>query len=1236
MKFKFLRFTLLSVFAFLFGGITQAQSYTNEDMKVTWSMANGAESAAVATPDAAFLTKSWGMGSNIVIYETTPTATYFNKTFTQFTNLTKLDNNRSKIDDNFIEFTIKPYAGVTLTPTSLSFDITKVGTGDPKIWVECIQGTKTTSIAEAVVIRKNSEETPSESQSFDLTTKADIVASGEATTFRIYIGKLATNKQVALANVVVSGKVNGTIEKYTTIYNLATAIAAYKAEKGKNIEGFADELPPTTADPNANAFNLKVDASSGKVGPNGDWAQINQGTILKLMGVPQGANVTFSMYQTTGLTIKGVEYTNGMTYTSTKDQNLTMTCTTGGYIKTITVEGTAFVDVLDAEGYSNTWYFGKSNGAEEFKLEKSAEYTYTVNGRSLVINTSAGKLSNASRDDEWCQCNSGTIFKVPVYKGSKLSWRIYDANDTRGFTINGQLYNNYYVATEDGTAELLATNTSYLSYIKIEPEDLYEITGTITGGTIDGSSILLTANGNKQVYTGAIAAGSFSATVPADQYGLDLSEDVAYVISSPESITVSDNGDVGAITIEVAQPQTVTGIITNAPAEAFTLTFTGASNNKQIECAANATSYEVILNPDNYTISSSVGTLSALSKASFKVLKTATNHNIYFPAAIPAATQQNITVDNTAAVTANVYNSVSDALAAAKAGNISSPIITLTSGQTYKEQVYVDMANVTLKTSGEEKATITWYYGIGYCYYSLATNGYYDKDRANTRNSMLKVHPARWGATVLVTKNGNNFKAENIIFENSFNQRYTEEEIADGVTATPMGDTKITYDRSLKEGDTGYYAADAKAVTERAAAIGFENNPKGCQLYKCKFIGSQDTFYSSGTLYVKDCDIQGNTDYIFGGGQVVFDNCDLTIGGYSPDPEKPEEKPSAYITAQKGNTGEAYIFRDCTVKSTDRKHILANLGRDWGGAAATVYYFNLKNEIGDNLKYAWTNMGGGVNAGTADLHIYDFDPEINVNYATIGKSGANINGILADDKALEIYSNVVTKLGFTPERIYEDVVELGDNTAYNVCRIAASDNVKRNVKVTRSLTAGQWTPIVLPFALTSDQIISTFGADTKIAELATSDNENLNFTSASAIVANQPYLINVAADFASANINEVTIAKAAASQVVGDWTATGTFAAGKVPAASYYISENKVVKAADETIDVKALSAYFTNASAADAVKLNIDGVPTGINEVNTAVQQNTSDAIYNIAGQRVSKATKGIYIINGKKVVIK
>ena len=1003
----------------------------------------------------------------------------------------------------------------------------------------------------------------------------------------------------------------------------------------------------TQASVNGNNIDVKLDINTnpGKFANANwtDWAQVNEGTTFSFPARADAIVTAFSMNEPKNdsdvkSSLDGNDYNSYSSYVATYSASpatgvSTLTVKGGSYYRYIqlTYPGTP----APLEPYTNTWYFGKSNGAPVFALESTADYTYIVNGHDITISTNTtsprGKLNNNARNDEWAQCNNNTIFKIPAFVGAKLSWRSNNTGSAVGFTIGGTLYNNYYIATAEETVNMSAVGLGYISYIQIEPVTMYAMTGTVSNTDVNGNTIVFTANGNGQTYTATIAEGAFSINLPADSYTAQLGNTTSYIITAPASVTVSAAGSMGEMTITSSIPQTVTGDIANAPAEAFTLTFTGTGENVvNLDCLANATSFTTSLRPDTYTMSSSVGTLSTLSQESFTVVSSAVNHNIYFPGTIPAATQTEITVDNTAAVSANVYHTVTDALAAAKAGSISSPVITLTSGQTYREQVIVDMPNVTLKTSGEGKATITFYYGIGYSYYSLNNSGYYDKDRAMTRNSILNVGPARWGATVLVRNSGSGFKAENIIFENSFNQYYIDDEVIDGVVPNSVG-SSITYDRTLRSGAAGYMAADSKAVTERAAAIGFENNPTGIQLYNCEFRGSQDTFYTSGKIHVKNCNIIGNTDYIFGGGDVVFDNCDLTIGGYS------DQEASAYITANNTTVGQYYIFRDCTVKASNRTYVKANLGRDWGGTNAGVYFFNLQNEIGSKLDYKWSNMGGAVSAGTANLHIYDFDPTVNANYSTTGSTGANVNGLVSDEDATTLYTGVITRLGFTPAHIYD--IALDQDSYYNPIKIKAANGGTGNVTLTRGITANNWSTIVLPFAMDATQVTTAFGSGVKVAELTSGDATTLNFTTVTEMEANKPYAIKVASDFTTATISNVTFVDATPSQnVETNWQFIGTYTSGNIPADSYFFSGNKLWQAEDAKNTIKPFRAYFTSTAGAHEVNFVIDSEGTGISSLTTDFSPNGDGNVYTLNGVRLNKTPteKGLYIVNGKKVIIK
>ena len=1017
----------------------------------------------------------------------------------------------------------------------------------------------------------------------------------------------------------------------------------------------------TQASVNGTTIDVKLDfdtKSSGKIanGNWGDWCQMNDGTTFTIPSAKDAVVEVEAYNALSTLTIDG-----SSDYTSGKVVNKVITSTTSTIDVVISGEGSYYRYVqLTYPGSSDPWA-NFDNFAMDFRngayITSSETSSTTIgfkkSGENIVRTTAddedaIGTITAKFHSNDHGLQNFSMSVAVPGYVKISAGTCAWGGNltitGTNSFshTVNTNTGNCYhsntsankvyaYYTTNEGTTLTIAGG-NYMPYIAVESVDFYTITGTISGGDIDGTNVILTSQLTGQEFSATVSSNGFTVDVPADTYDISLSSTENYVISTPTEVTVTAAAPL-TINVISSAPQTVSGDIANAPTTDFTLTFTGTGANVvNLNCLANATSFTTSLTPDTYTMSCADATLSTLSQESFTVVNSAITHNIYFPeVAIPAATQQNITVDNTIVTeTANNYKSVTNALAAAKAGSISSPIITLTSGQTYREQVIVDMANVTLKTSGEGKATITWYYGIGYGYYSLNSSGYYDKDRAMTRNSKLAVGPARWGATMLVKSTGTGFKAENIIFENSFNQYYTTEEVADGVEANQVGDATITYDRTLQSGDDGYKAADSRAVTERAAAIGFENNPTGIQLYNCEFRGSQDTFYTSGKIHVKKCNIMGNTDYIFGGGDVVFDDCDLTIGGYS------DSENTAYITANNPTEGQYYIFRDCTVKASNRTYVKANLGRDWGGTKAGVYFFNLKNEIDNKLEYKWSNMGGAITAGTAHLHIYDFDPTVNANYNTTGSNGANVNGTVSDDDATTLYTGVVTRLGFTPAHIYD--IALDENSYYNSIRIKAANSGTGDVKLTRGISADKWSTIVLPFAMDATQVTTTFGSGVKVAELTSGDASNLNFTTVTAMEANKPYAIKVASNFTTATISGVTFAEATPTQAVDDWNFIGTYAAGSIPQGSYFFSNNKLKKATGDTSTIKPFRAYltYTGTGNAPSITFNVDGETTSLRGISNEELVISNDDYYNLNGQRVNTPAKGVYIVNGKKVVIK
>jgi pectin methylesterase-like acyl-CoA thioesterase len=269
----------------------------------------------------------------------------------------------------------------------------------------------------------------------------------------------------------------------------------------------------------------------------------------------------------------------------------------------------------------------------------------------------------------------------------------------------------------------------------------------------------------------------------------------------------------------------------------------------------------------------------------------------------------------------------------------------------YREQVVVNTPYITFINDEPSKGTvtITWYYGIGYKYYSCNPNGYYDANYAKKKSS--RYIAAKWGATVQLWQNAKYFKASNIIFENSFNRYMTSEEVKDGVTlANDPKASPITFQR------TSSSDVKSRAATERAAAMTIE--APYSEFYACKFYSSQDTLYTGASpSFFRRCVIEGQTDYIFGGANVVFDLCELRWKGYSGATY------AGYITAARQSSSGSYtgyLFNKCRVygSSSNLPVTAGYFGRPWG-ATAKVMFINTTLQDKNMIHPAgWFSMSG--------------------------------------------------------------------------------------------------------------------------------------------------------------------------------------------------------------------------------------------------------------------------------------
>lgn len=211
------------------------------------------------------------------------------------------------------------------------------------------------------------------------------------------------------------------------------------------------------------------------------------------------------------------------------------------------------------------------------------------------------------------------------------------------------------------------------------------------------------------------------------------------------------------------------------------------------------------------------------------------------------------------------------------------------------------------------------------------------------------------------------------------------------------------------------------------------------------------------------------------------------------------------------------------------------------------------------------------------------------------------------------------------------------NENYDYTPVAA-ENV--DVVLTRTINAGKWSTIVLPFAMTAEQVKATFGANVKLAQFTAYNNatKEVTMSAATAMNANEPYMIKVAENeyTSPVTIEGVSIVAATPATTISPITFQGVYESGKIKAGDYYVKNNQLFKATG-TQTIKPFRAYFTGVPA-EARLMFFDEETTSIANVDVKANDNfdANAPIFNLAGQRVGKNYKGVVIQNGKKYILK
>ena len=186
--------------------------------------------------------------------------------------------------------------------------------------------------------------------------------------------------------------------------------------------------------------------------------------------------------------------------------------------------------------------------------------------------------------------------------------------------------------------------------------------------------------------------------------------------------------------------------------------------------------------------------------------------------------------------------------------------------------------------------------------------------------------------------------------------------------------------------------------------------------------------------------------------------------------------------------------------------------------------------------------------------------------------------------------------------------------------------------------------MVLPFALTADDITNAFGADAEVAtydgDEQNGDNIHINFTKATTVGAGVPFLLYLETAPASAPVFTDKAVNFTVNNAEGNvFDFVGTFANTTAATGDYILSGGKFKKAAGGNA-INAYRAYLKLKGVdASRVSLFVDGflVEDEATAITGAKMNAQQENVYNLSGQKINnQLKKGIYIVNGKKVVVK
>lgn len=796
--------------------------------------------------------------------------------------------------NNLIGFEFTPVSGLNFVPTSISFDCQRFGTDSGLIDVYWKSSNGTSTVIATGV--KPAREGSATSEAADTNTFTmdvsglTIPALGGKSTLEIYIHGLGSAKDVGLANISITGKLNGTIEDVTQ-YTVTTA--ASPSEGG----AIVSDNPATVDD--GTVVNLTANANFGY--EFAEWQDDLGATVS-----------TDNPFQIT--VTDNVSYTAVFNQLTTYALNVVVEGGANDYMVDISPAGT-MVDgsrmyvagtnvTLTASGnpilnFSN-WGTGETNSELIVTMDSNKSETAAYNAADYIVgwdfyddvinvDFSSNVVNDATtlvlRDAAGATAGGLNFSYVSgnswYGKNCRINWKSYADKFYYQIKINATDYADISVQ-----AAMLSSYSGYATQkceYSIDGTNFTEI-GTYDTSTlntwINGSfNLPADANNQAEVYIRWIPDYTSTLTIHPDTNNDGTSISDIYVYGTP---SIFNDGTAPVLTSSVpannATGASATGkVVLNFDervkiADNTTATLNGKQLTPVVFGESISFNYSGLDYNTTYTFDLEGNVISDL-----------TDNTLTDAISISFTTLDRPTVTKKAYdFIVGVDGDFAEALTAAQsAGGVNRFYIFFPNGE-------YDLGNTTGDSTQQTTIGIPKLSFIG-----QSRDGVILFNNPTQKQEGIGKTP-----TINFTSSANNVYMQDLTLLNKMDYRLGIPEMR-AVALRHQGDKNI-----------------------------FKN---------VRLLSNQDTYFTgAGRTYWENGEIHGTVDYIFGDGDIFFNECLLYM-------ENRASGGGGIVTAAATSSDWGYVFSNCTIDGDAQQNGIYGLGRPWNNAPKVVYINTIMN-----------------------------------------------------------------------------------------------------------------------------------------------------------------------------------------------------------------------------------------------------------------------------------------------------